>query len=132
MASYPDSVNSNGHVARSLTRLTALYPNSYVWFVFVSAMDIMLTWLIKEKGGTEVNPIANWVIENWYLTGAIVFKFGLVVFVIMICEFVGRRERRTGLALAIFAACISAVPVVYSLSLLVGHYWFGWEPAAAT
>ena len=38
------------------------YPNSYVWLVFVSAMDIMLTWAIIERDGTELNPIAAYMI----------------------------------------------------------------------
>lgn len=38
------------------------FQNEYVWFVFFSAMDVMLTWVILWRGGREVNPIADRVI----------------------------------------------------------------------
>src|SRR5262249_30759008 len=30
------------------------YPNEYVWLVFVSALDVMLTWVVLSTGGGEV------------------------------------------------------------------------------
>ncbi|MHC5113995.1 MAG: DUF5658 family protein [Planctomycetota bacterium] len=98
-----------------------LYPNAYVWFVFVSALDIMLTWAILAAGGAEVNPIAARVINAWGLPGAIAFKFSLTIFVILVCEVSGRYRPRTGRNLAYLAVGISSVPVVYSLMLLVIH-----------
>ncbi|MCP3904518.1 MAG: hypothetical protein GY715_12895 [Planctomycetes bacterium] len=97
------------------------YPNAYVWFVFVSALDIMLTWAILAAGGAEVNPIASRVISAWGLPGAIAFKFSVTIFVILVCEVTGRARWRTGRNLAYLAVGISSVPVIYSLMLLVGH-----------
>lgn len=97
------------------------YPNAYVWFVFVSAMDIMLTWAVLTAGGTEANPIAKTVIDQWGLPGAIGFKFSLVLFVILVCEIAGRRRDRTGRGLAYLAVGVSSVPVLWSLSLLATH-----------
>ena len=97
------------------------YPNAYVWFVFFSSLDIMLTWAILGKGGTEVNPVAKYVIDAWGLTGAIGFKFSLTLAVIIICEVVGRERNRLGHGLAIIAIIVSSVPVWYSLSLLTWH-----------
>jgi hypothetical protein len=101
------------------------YPNSYVWFIFFSAMDIMLTWKILEKDGEEVNPVADLVITYWGLWGAIGFKFALALFVVVTCEIVGRRRPRTGLALAAVAVAIAASPVAYSLVLLLYHRMIG-------
>jgi hypothetical protein len=94
------------------------YPDAYVWLVFVSALDVMLTWRILEEGGVEINPIARFVIDMWALPGAILFKFGLMLFVILACEIVGRQKDRAGRLLAAFAVFVSAIPVVYSLGLL--------------
>jgi hypothetical protein len=94
------------------------YPNEYVWFVLFSSMDILLTWAILKNGGSEVNPIAQRVIATWGLNGAIGFKFGLTIFVIVICEFIARRRVGTGRMLARLAVIVSAAPVVYSLVLL--------------
>ncbi len=104
------------------------YQNAYVWLVFFSAMDVMLTWRILQKGGTEVNPIAKQVLdywgslgEHWVLWVAIGFKFCLMLFVIVTCEIVGRKREKTARWLARAAVGISAFPVVYSLWLLSYH-----------
>lgn len=97
------------------------YPSSYVWLVFVSAMDVMLTWSILSRGGTEVNPIASMVIDMWGLPGAIAFKFALMIFVILVCEASGRKTDQVGRWLAYAAVAISAIPVAYSIPLLVYH-----------
>jgi hypothetical protein len=97
------------------------YQNQYVWFLFFASLDIMLTWAILKRGGTEVNPIARLVIDNWDLPGAIAFKFSLILVVITVCEIVGRRKDRTGRWLVHVAVVISAMPVIYSLGLLLWH-----------
>jgi len=98
-----------------------LYQTAYLWFVLVSALDIMLTWKILDKGGDEVNPIAREVIDLWGLEGAILFKFALVTWVVIACELIGRRRPVTGRRLAWIAVAISASPVVYSFALLLDH-----------
>ena len=65
--------------------------------------------------------VAAAVIELWGLGGAILFKFGLTLFVIMMCEIIGRHDDRRGKWLARFAVIISATPVVYSILLLMNH-----------
>ena len=101
------------------------YQTGYVWFIFVSSLDIMLTWLILSKGGSEVNPVAKLVIDNWGLAGAIGFKFALALFVIVACEIVGRKRDRLGRNLILFGIIISASPVVYSLYLLLYNWMQG-------
>ena len=66
------------------------YQDGYVWFLLFASLDIILTWYILRKGGTEVNPLAKLVIERWDLAGAIAFKFSIVLFVVVTCEIVGR------------------------------------------
>jgi len=97
------------------------YQNQYVWFVFFSALDIMLTWAILRRGGREVNPVADQIIDMWGLTGAILFKFSLTMLVVIVCEVVGRQRLSTGTWLATTAMVVSAIPVLYSLVLLMMH-----------
>lgn len=97
------------------------FQNLYVWFVFFSALDIMLTWAILRRGGREVNPLADQIIQMWGLNGAILFKFSLTVLVIIVCEIVARTRYGLALGLAITAMVVSAVPVAYSLALLLMH-----------
>ncbi len=95
------------------------YQNAYLWFIFVSSLDIILTWVILRKGGVEVNPIAELVIDSWGLPGAIGFKFALMLFVIISCEIVGRTRDALARKLIILGILISSFPVVWSLTLLL-------------
>ncbi len=104
------------------------YQNAYVWILFFSFMDVLLTWLILllgEDRASEVNPIALFIIDGWGgvhglgMAGASGLKFTLVVLAIVICEIVGRSSDRKGRWLAWVLAVIAAVPVVWSLGLLL-------------
>ena len=94
------------------------YQNGYALFVFVSCLDIILTWVILYRGGLEVNPVARLVIDAWGLPGAIIFKISLMLFVIIACEIVGRTSDLKGRGLVLVAILISSFPVVWSLTLL--------------
>ncbi len=94
------------------------YTTCYMIFIIAAALDIILTWIILEHGGWEVNPIASTVIVRHGANGMIAFKFGLVVFTIVMCEIIGRKRESTGRRLAGFAALISSVPVLWSSLLL--------------
>lgn len=104
-----------------LSQPEMLHQSAYLWFVFVSALDVMLTWKILQKGGEEVNPVAREVIELWGFEAAILFKFAIVVWVVIACELVGRRRPAVGWRLSWTAVAVSSLPVVYSLGLLLDH-----------
>jgi hypothetical protein len=112
------------------------YPNEYVWLLFVSGLDLMLTWLILEGlDGEEANPVAQFIIESWRgepanpfdnsvlglfgLYGLIVFKFCLILFVMLVCEMLGRRNDAGGRRLVRFGVGLSAIPMIVSFYLLV-------------
>ena len=97
------------------------YPNHYTWFVFISALDIMLTWIILFFGGYEVNGLADFIIARFGLPGLVMFKFGIVVFVIFLCETVGRRKHLSGKQLAEWAIAITCIPVAVALYQLLSH-----------
>lgn len=99
-----------------------LHQGAYLWFVLVSALDLLLTGVVLQlHGGEEVNPIARAVIEHTGYRGLIGFKFAIVVFVIVMCEWVGRRQPRMGVKLAEWAVAITTIPVVVSLWQLFMH-----------
>ena len=107
--------------APSLRGRPLWYPNHYTWFVFISALDVMLTWVILYFGGWEANHVADFVIGRFGLPGLVTFKFGIVVFVIVLCEIVGRRRPRSGKRLAEWAIAITCIPVVIALYQLLLH-----------
>jgi hypothetical protein len=107
---------------RAWLRVPALrHPWAYLTFITISALDIIMTWLILAQGGIELNPIAALVIETWGLSGTVAFKFSLALFVIVVCEEVGRHRKWEGFTLALLAIAVSSVPVVYSLTQIWSH-----------
>jgi Domain of unknown function (DUF5658) len=92
-----------------------LFQDAYVWFVLVSVLDLMLTWIILLLGGSEVNVIADAVIKHTGAAGMVMYKLCLTMFVIVMCEVIGRRRRPAGLKLAEWSVAVSAIPVVLSL-----------------
>ena len=106
----------------------ARYPQLYVWFIFVSALDLMLTWVVLYFGGREVNLLADFILDRWALTGMVIYKFVLVVVVIFICEIVGHYRIKLGRNLARFAVAITFLPVIVAfihlLAAIQGHPGF--------
>jgi len=97
------------------------YQAAYVWFVLVSALDLMLTLFILELGGSEVNLIADAVLGHRGINGLVAFKFALVVFVLVMCEQIGRRNDAAGRKLSEWAVAITAIPVALSLAQLAAE-----------
>jgi len=96
------------------------YPRAYTWLVLLSALDLILTGLVLQFwGGEEVNPIAAYVIDEFGFGWTIAFKFGMMLLAMIMCEFAGRRHDRVGRRLAIACVLINAVPVVWTLGLLL-------------
>ena len=95
------------------------YPSAYGWLLLLSALDVMLTWIILHYFmGAEVNPIARAVIDIWGLNGMIIYKFALITLFILICEGVGSLRDSAGRTLSRVSLLIASVPVVWSLFLL--------------
>ena len=103
-----------------MPRSPVLYENHYTWFILVSALDVMFTWIVLHAGGREANALAAAVLNRFGLGGMVVFKFALVIFVIVLCEIIGRRSRSAGRRLATWAVGLTCVPLIIAVMLLVG------------
>ena len=98
-----------------------MYPHTYVWYVFVSALDVMFTAVTLHLGGVEMNVVANFVLQRWDFAGMVLFKFVLVTVVICICEFIGRQNWRLGRDLGHWAVGITWIPVLLATLQLIDH-----------
>jgi hypothetical protein len=98
---------------------STLYPQAYLWYLFLSSLDVIFTWLILQAGGYEVNVLAQWVLSRHGVRGMILLKFVLLTFVILVCEMVGRRKYATGQKLARWAVVITAFPVAVGACYLL-------------
>jgi hypothetical protein len=98
-----------------------LYQRAYKWFVLISAVDIVLTWFILLLGGREVNLLADAVIAHTGLQGILIYKFCLVVLVVLLCEVIGRRRPQLGRRLARWSIAVTAIPVALSVIQLFSN-----------
>ena len=96
-----------------------LLPSHYFWYLLVSSMDLMLTWLILGLGGHEVNAIADRVLQVHGFPGLIIYKFTLVIAVILFCEQIGRMDLKKAKQVLVFAIAVTSIPVVWSFLLLI-------------
>ncbi len=105
--------------------LPVRYPSLYLWLVFLSSLDVILTRVILFFGGIEVNPIADVIIQQFGVPGMTMFKFTIVIFVILIAEYVGSIRARLGKSLMLAAVLINCVPVCWSSGLLLNIRYEG-------
>lgn len=117
----PSRAHLNTIVGRRFVQPALLFPIEYLLFVFASAMDVILTWLILEAGGRELNPLAEVVINYHGLNGMVAYKFALVVLVVILCESIGRLKMVKGRALAWFCVLLTSAVVTWSLALITIH-----------
>lgn len=112
-----------------------LYPDRYAWYVLVSALDIMITvTVLVHLGMREANTFAQWSINEFGTWGLIGLKFTSVIAVVLICEYIGRRDLGRGRRLSATAIAISLFPItaalvqVAYLAVWGDVYWEQWPP----
>lgn len=107
-------------------RHTARYPSIYTWLVFAAALDVMFTYLVLYHGGLEANSLAASVLRRWDFHGMTIYKFGLILFIVTLCEIIGRRDDRWGWRLGAIGIALTFVPVIVATLLLLGrtHRYF--------
>lgn len=109
-----DGPTAENATARPRGRNEALYPVAYTWLVFLSSLDILLTYIIISDAfkGIEVNYLANWLIHRIGFGAAVAYKLILISLVLLICEIVGQRRYETGRRLAEWSVAVATIPVI--------------------
>ncbi len=110
-----------------------LLPNETLWFVLVNVLDYLMTYIVLYTSHSEdsplqhalieSNPIAGYFINHWGLIkGLLGFKLGMVVAICLITQRIALRQPRTAKLVLNFGTIVTAVVVIYSLSLLMRAY----------
>jgi hypothetical protein len=99
------------------------YPNCHLFFATLGLCDFVQTCMILSLGGAECNELARWVMAQWGLAGAAVYKFALVGMIIGIVEWTAFRDAFAAKRLATYSLILGAVPVMVGVPLLVLHFW---------
>ncbi len=120
-ASSDQSEQDKGRTTSSISKwsLPVRHPNLYLWLIFVSALDVILTRVVLFFGGKEINPVADYVLLNWGRLGMSLFKFLIIGFVIIVCEYIATRNAAVSKRLAIISIVISLVPVIWSCIIII-------------
>lgn len=93
-------------------------------FILVNFADVVLTGIAFRFGAREFNVLANWVLKSWGLTGMVLYKFALVTFVLLVCQYVHPTHPRTARAVLLVGSVaygILVVGVTVTLFIKVWH-----------
>jgi hypothetical protein len=69
--------------------------DEYAGFVLLNLFDLCLTAAIFQRGGREVNPVGYYVMLHYGLGGYTLFKFALVMTVVVTIETLNKIRPRT-------------------------------------
>lgn len=98
-----------------------LYPDLYVWFIFLAILDAVCTAVILGLDGREENALAAWIIHHGGYAAVVIYKFALVSIVLVICEVLGRRRGSLGRFVAGLGVAMTSVPVAIGMIQLMAH-----------
>jgi len=91
-------------------------------FVFVSAADIFMTWILLTVGGfVESNPVARYFLDNWGRFGFVGFKFAMVLFICLIAQVIATKKPAIARGILTFGTVVVFLVVLYSGSLLLKY-----------
>jgi hypothetical protein len=100
----------------------SLLPFESVLFVALSAADLFMTYRLLWHGQFfEANPLAQWFFARWNIAGMTAFKFGLVAFIIVLCETIERHRPRVGRVILLLGCVAAAAVVIHGLRLQIDH-----------
>ncbi|MDX2038305.1 MAG: DUF5658 family protein [Isosphaeraceae bacterium] len=93
--------------------IAALLGFESVVFVLLSAADLFMTYRLLWKARFyESNPIAQFFFARWNIAGLTLFKFSLVIFIIVIAETIERYRPRVG-RLILILGCVAAAAAAF-------------------
>lgn len=102
-----------------MARQPVTFPRLYPSLVVVATLDVLLTAVILDLlDGTEVNPVAAWIIAAGGMVAASYFKFGIVMFTLWACEYVAQRNGRAARGLILYAVGLNCIPVTAAVAQL--------------
>lgn len=81
-------------------------------FILVNFADVVLTGLAIRYGAGEANPLANWIWGTFGLYGMAIYKFGLVTFVLLVCQVVYPTHPKTARGVLVAGSAAYGILVV--------------------
>ena len=91
--------------------------------VILSVADLLMTFALLRRSPAffESNPIAQWFLAKWDMTGMVAFKFSLIGGAILASEIIERKRPGWG-RLVLFIGCLGAAyAVIHGARLYMGN-----------
>jgi hypothetical protein len=104
-----------------------LLAQEYLAFMLLNLFDLFLTGWIFRHNGSEANGIAVWFLKNTGLSGFVIYKFCLVVIVVLACEGISVQSIRKS-RIVITAGCLVYLFIVFWECFLILTYINGPKP----
>lgn len=89
-----------------------LLAQEYLGFLLLNMFDLFLTGYIFRNGGMEANGLANWFWSHFGFHGFAIYKFSLVMILVLACEGISLKAIRTS-RIIVTAGCLVYLLIVF-------------------
>jgi hypothetical protein len=96
-----------------------LLAQEYLGFLLLNMFDLFLTRYILRAGGLEANGPANWFWVHFGFLGFAMYKFGLVMIVVLACEGISLSNIRTSRLIVTMGCLVYLLIVFWEVFLII-------------
>ena len=90
----------------------------YLGFLLLNLFDLFLTGYIFRHSGQEANGLALWVLHKYGLQGFAIFKFLMVVLIIVICELISLQAVARARQIIVGACVLYLIVIMWETYLI--------------
>ena len=100
------------------TKRDLVLGQEYFGFLLLSIFDLFLTGYIFKYGGIEANGLPAWILGHFGLMGLALFKFWMVMFLIVICEVIAMFSVERARFVILGGCAVYVLVVIYECILI--------------
>jgi hypothetical protein len=96
-----------------------LLAQEYLGFLLLNLFDLFLSGYIFNHGGLEANAAASWIFTHFGARGFALYKFGLVLVLVLACEGISLKNVRTARVIVTFGCLVYLLLVFWEVFLII-------------
>ena len=96
-----------------------LLAQEYLAFLLLNMFDLFLTGYILHNKGMEANGLAKWVLDHWQFHGFALYKFILVMIIVLACEGYSLKSVRISRVIVTTGCLLYALVVFWECFLII-------------
>ena len=98
-----------------------LLAQEYLAFTLLNLFDLFLTGYIFKHGGLEANGLAEMIYTRYHPIGFAIYKFLLVLVLVLACEGISLRSLRKARLVVTFGCLVYVFVVLWEAFLIFTH-----------